>query len=114
MRPTVDAVKITLDKERTLRWDFNAQAAYEDATGENTLLKEFWDKPFTAKRIRLLLWACLVHEDEGLTLKQVGEMLSAKRGKGAIGALTAAFRAANSDTEDVDEDPDPNADLPTG
>ncbi len=114
MRPTVTPVKIVLDKERTLLWDFNAQAAYEDATGENTLLQEFFEKNANAKRLKTLLWACLIHEDEKLTQKQVGAMLTVKKGKEALKAVFDAIRAAAVDPTDADEEPDPNADLPTG
>jgi hypothetical protein len=73
MRPTVNPVKIDLDKERTLRFDFNAMANYEDATGANALLMD-WSKA-TAKQIKALVWGCLLHEDPALTLDQVGGML---------------------------------------
>jgi len=73
MRPTVNSVKIDLDKERTLRFDFNAMASYEEATGANALLMD-WAKA-SAKQIRALMWACLLHEDSSLTLEQVGGML---------------------------------------
>jgi len=79
MRPTVNSVKIDLDKERTLRFDFNAMAHYEEATGANALLMDI--KKFTAKQVRALMWACLLHEDSTLTLEQVGEMLHAGNAK---------------------------------
>ncbi len=66
------SVPIMLDKERHLLFDLNAMAAIEEATGKSI----FEEKAIAgllggAKGMRLLLWACLLHEDEQLTPKQV-------------------------------------------
>lgn len=69
-------VKVTLDKERNLLMDLNAMVAFEDATGKSMLNMETW-KSLSAKDIRALLWACLIHEDKILTIEQVGKMIHA-------------------------------------
>jgi len=87
VRQLVKSSKIALDRERALRYDFNAHAAFEEATGVCLLeavspLFEGVDgetpKPLAAmKRFRLrlfraLLWSGLIHEDPTLTERQVG------------------------------------------
>lgn len=79
MRPTVNAVKVELDKERTLRFDFNAMARFEEVTGMNSFLMDW--KKINAIQMRALMWACLVHEDPALTLDQVGSMLHSGNSK---------------------------------
>lgn len=87
------AVKITLDRERTLTLDMNAMAAFEEETGKSlisgTALGEMAMKDF-----RALLWACLVHEDESLTVKQVGALVHAGNLEEVGQAIAAAFERA--------------------
>lgn len=81
-------VAIELDKPRRLRYDLNALAEIEEGTG----------KPLTAleagnmgvKDLRLILWAGLIHEDEELTLKDVGKMVSGEN----IGEVLAKIKEA--------------------
>jgi hypothetical protein len=77
MRSPITTVKIELDKERTLRFDFNALALFEEATGLNTLENSMWDQ-VNARNLRALLWAALRHEDKTLSLEDVGSMISAQ------------------------------------
>lgn len=65
-------VKITLDKERTLRYDLNAMCTAEELTGES--LMDLMRKP-TIKNIRTTIWAGLIHEDANLTLTDVGALV---------------------------------------
>ena len=67
-------VKITLDKERTLKLDLNAMVAFEDATGKS--LFNFKVNNISSKDIRALLWSCLIRDDKTLTLEQVGELVT--------------------------------------
>jgi len=69
------AIKLTLDKERTLMFDLNAFAELEEIYGSvDIALKAI--EGGSMKAIRTLLWAGLLHEDDTLTAKQVGAMLS--------------------------------------
>lgn len=99
-------IKVKLDKERTLRFDMNAQVLFEDATGENTLDGAFWKKTMTAKTTRALIWACLVHEDKTLTLEQVGAFLTPKNSARVSVALNKALVASmpKGGEEDAEED----------
>lgn len=68
-------VPIVLDKPRTLVYDLNAFVELEDKYGTHRkALEAIQSKKL--KAIRAWLWAGLVHEDEFLTEKQVGSMLS--------------------------------------
>jgi len=67
-------VKITLDKERSLLYDFNALAALEEEYGDIEKALDALARG-SVKAIRAVLWAGLLHEDETLTVKQVGKML---------------------------------------
>lgn len=62
-------VKITLDRERTLRYDLNAMCMVEELTGES--LMDLMRKP-TIKNLRTVIWAGLIHEDPNLTKETVG------------------------------------------
>lgn len=71
---TAPTVAIELDKTRHLKLDLNAMAAFEEAAGQSMFtLKE----NMSARHLRALLWAALLHEDRELTLEQVGAMIHA-------------------------------------
>ena len=92
------AVPILLDRERKLCFDFNAMIAYEEATGKSLLevknINVLFASP-TLKSLRALLWACLVDDDETLTLKQVGSMLNLDKDRlaGIVEKLLEAVKA---------------------
>ena len=67
-------VKITLDRERTMRFDMNAMVDFEAVSGKN-VLKMNW-QTMNITDIRSLLWACLHGEDKSLTLEGAGSILS--------------------------------------
>lgn len=62
-------------KTRKLRLDFNALALIEERTGKTISDMGDW-KSLSAKHMRSMIWAALVHEDESITEKQVGSWLS--------------------------------------
>lgn len=74
MSKIAPTVKVELDKERNLFMDLNAMVAFEDKTGKSMLSMADLSS-LTAKDIRAMLWACLIHEDETLTVEQVGKMI---------------------------------------
>lgn len=65
-------VKVMLDKERSLVYDFNALALIEEHYDTMANAMEALSKG-SVRAIRVFLWAGLVHEDETLTLKEVGK-----------------------------------------
>lgn len=90
-------IEITLDRPRTLVFDFNAMVAIEEATGEAILAPGFWDrfqeKP-KAKILRGLLWACLLKDDPGLTLDQAGQMITFANMGQIIDKIIQAFNVS--------------------
>lgn len=71
----VKKVFVQLDKKRQLHLDFNAMVAFEDETGTSLFEMKDTDS-MSAKTIRALLWACLLHEDESLDIKDVGKFVT--------------------------------------
>lgn len=87
VRPTSKAVPLELGgKTRHLLLDFNALAAFEEKTGKN-VFKFDWDN-LSAKDTRVLIWACLLHEDPELMLEQVGSWMTFE----SIPEITAALQ----------------------
>lgn len=91
--PTAPTVKINLDKERTLLFDLNAMVEFEEATGKSLMSGESLSN-LGMKDIRALLWAGLVHEDEKITLKQVGKMVHLGNIEAISTSIESAFDAA--------------------
>jgi hypothetical protein len=102
MRPTIKTVKIDLDRERALRFDFNALSLFEETTGLNSLDASIWSS-LNAKSLRAMLWAALKHDDPSLTQEQVGAMLHS----GNIGyiteRITEAYKASTPDQPEGEE-----------
>ena len=69
---SVPSIKITLDKERHLRLDFNAISLVEETLGVK--FPEIQDN-VGVRDLRAIMWAGLRHEDPDLTIEQVGSML---------------------------------------
>ena len=69
------AVPLELDKPRTLMFDLNAFAELEGKYG-NMEQAFFAMQSGSMKAARTLLWAGLLHEDEKLTERQVGRMVT--------------------------------------
>jgi hypothetical protein len=89
----IKSVSINLDKERNLLFDLNAFAELEDVYGEI-------DEALNAigrgsiKAVRAVLFAGLVHEDESLTVKSVGKLVTLKNLQEVSAALTEAIKQA--------------------
>ena len=92
-------VKIILDgKERTLKFDLNALEAVEDDLGINLFDGTFeWKK--SVKLIKTMLWACLLHENETLTKKEVGSWIHPDNMKETLLKLDEAFEVAMPESE---------------
>jgi hypothetical protein len=91
-------------KEHQLRFTLNAFAELEDAYGSvDAAMKTL--QSGSMKAVRKLLWAGLLHEDENLTEKQVGNMLDTSNLQEFTQALTNALGVAMPDAEATD----PNA-----
>ena len=85
-------VKVNLDKPRSLIFDLNAMASFQEATGKNMFAGGIDN--MGPLELRALLWSCLVHEDEALTIKQVGAMLTTDNMQDVTTAIGKAFSLA--------------------
>lgn len=101
-------------KKRTLRFDINALADFEQETGMG--FGQLMSTRAVFATARALLWAGLKHEDRALTVEKVGSLLGkyVQAGGQIDKALTAAFEAANEqgafgDPKAEGEVADPNA-----
>lgn len=87
-------VKIMLDRERTLVLDLNSMVSYEEVTGKNLFNEGFESVNASAKDMRVMLWACLLHDDPSLTLEQVGSIISIDNMSKVASRLNEAFEVA--------------------
>lgn len=97
------AVKVSLDKERTIIVSLGALAQYERASGKRPLAGEFDGK--SASDTLYMLWACLHEEDKTLTVDQVGLMLTAEKLVEAPAALNKAIVQAFPTPKGKSDDP---------
>jgi hypothetical protein len=87
-------VKITLDKERTLRFTLNALAEIEDKLG--IPLQKMGEVELGVKAIRVMVWAGLLHEDEEITERAVGNMIDFGNLEEVQKAVAEAFAQATA------------------
>jgi len=130
-------VPITLDKPRTLLYDVNAMIDLGELLRVNLMTREGWDQlvgrmetpaPQTMddkpaeqfvpavpsfEKVRAIVWAGLRHEDETLTVRQVGAMLDPTDLASVIAAYTEAWQAADV-TETKSADPNALAPVTEG
>lgn len=107
--------KITLDKERHLRYDLNAMILYEELTGKdiidlfNSVFKKIKateegkpvkGKLFSLADTRALLYAGLKHEDPSLTLEKAGKMIDLYGIKLINESIVVAYSKGNKKDEE--------------
>lgn len=102
-------VKVTLGgRQRTLRYDLNALAELEEATG--TSLAELQSKTVGLRFLRALVWAGLLHQEPDLTQREVGAWIDGENLQevqdAAVKALTAAFSQASEGDQGNDSGPE--------
>ena len=103
----IKSVPVMLDKERHIRFDLNAFAELEEATG-NTLTDSIDDiGKGSLKTVRTVLWAGLVWEDPDLTPQMVGACIGMHNLGEVTEALTQAITAALPPMDDVKNVPEP-------
>jgi len=95
-------VIIDLDKPRSLRFDLNAMAAYEDATGKSAFA--IGDN-ISATSIRALLWACLIHVDDTLTIEQVGRLIHTGNMQEITTKINKLVQTSTDTGEEAEENP---------
>lgn len=101
------SISIVLDKTRNLRFDFNALCVLEEELGVS--LTDLGDKltgSLRFKDLRAIVWAGLLHEDEGLTLKDVGKLLDPSKLLEVAEAVGKAFSMAFPEPAAEDKEKD--------
>jgi hypothetical protein len=98
-------VIINLDKPRSLRFDLNAMAAYEDTTGKSAFA--IGDN-LTATSIRALLWSCLIHEDDKLKVEDVGSLIHAGNMQEITTKINQLVQTSTDTGEEAEENPNDN------
>ena len=68
-------VKIELDKERNLIYDFRAVRDFEKVTGKNILKPDTWEN-LSGTDVSVMLWACLKVDEPALTIDDVAALLN--------------------------------------
>lgn len=76
-KPKVKTITLSDGVEREIRYTLNAMAEMEDKYGSVQAAFEELDKG-SMKAARFILWAGLLHNDEGLTEQQVGNLIDIK------------------------------------
>jgi len=94
--------KIVLDRERTMRLDFNSLCSIEEVTGKSALSAEIFEAP-DARTLRALLWSCLKEDDESLTIEQAGRLITPKKLETIIGKISGIVEVAFGSDEDPTE-----------
>lgn len=84
-------VEIMLDKKRHLLYDFNAFAALEDEYGGVDEAIGAATKG-SLKALRAILWAGLLHEDELLSVKDVGRLIPMAEMDSIVEAIDSALK----------------------
>lgn len=75
MANNVQTIPIKLDRQRNIKIDLNTFADLEEVYGsKDEAVDAIQSGSF--KAIRTFLWLCLVHEDEALTERDVGAMMT--------------------------------------
>ena len=97
-------------KVRHLRLDLNAMVEFEEATGQSLFGVNITElSNMGAKALRALVWACLLHEDEELTLKDVGGWIKIDNLTDIANQINAAFEAAVPEPKGGEKDKPPLA-----
>ena len=99
-------VPIELDRPRGLKFDLNAFAELEDKFGSMDAAFQAMQKG-SLKAARTLLWAGLLHEDETLTERKVGGLVTLANLSGIMDSITSALTAAMPDVDEVVSAGDP-------
>ena len=99
-------IPIELDRPRGLKFDLNAFAELEDKFGSMDAAFQAMQKG-SLKAARTLLWAGLLHEDETLTERKVGGLVTLANLSGIMDSITSALTAAMPDVDEVVSAGDP-------
>lgn len=108
-------VKITLSDgvEREIKFTLNAMAELEDRYGSVEAAFKKLDEN-SMKALRCVLWAGLIHEDENLTEKQVGNLIDVQFMQSLMQSVGEAFQADMPEQPEQPEQTDQATALSNG
>lgn len=107
-------VEIKLDKKRMLKFDFNAYCTLED-TLAISLAEVSNPMSLGLRAHRAMLYCGLLHEDDNLTLAEVGQFFDDYDRKYILDKIVEAVKAANPEPEgEGEETPNPPQHVGTG
>lgn len=92
-------MEILLDKVRNIKFPLSSIEKLEDVSGENCLTGEYFSK-MTAKKLKLLLWAGLLHEDKALTIEAVSNLLDQYQVSELLDKVSHAYKLSLDPTDD--------------
>lgn len=105
VKPAVKTITLSDGIEREIKFTLNAMAELEDRYGSVQAAFEKLDEG-SIKAARFILWAGLLHNDEGLTEMQVGNLIDIKCLNNLMESMADAMQEDNpSETAEVS---DPN------
>ena len=97
-------VKLTLDRERTIKFDLNALCILQDELGDISTAFEGLSKS-DFKTIRILLFAVLAHEEnDDFTIKNAGALIDMENIGEVVEGLSRALTNSAPETEESEED----------
>jgi hypothetical protein len=83
-------VKIFLDRERTMKYDFYALSKLEEETGYSVLDEATWEN-MKIRDVVKFLWAGLIHEDPELSVDDVAKMIHFGNVRDVMNAISETF-----------------------
>lgn len=95
-------ITINLDKERHIKFDLNAFCELEDRFGDIQIAFESLQK-MSMKSIRTLLFVGLSHEDETLTEKTVGSLITMDNINNIADIISSVMSESMPEVEDMEE-----------
>lgn len=105
VRPKAKTITLNDGVERELKFTLNAMAELEDRYGSVQAAFEALDNN-SVKAARCILWAGLLHTEEGLTEMQVGNLLDVKSLQSIMASMSDALV---EDMPEQEEGAAPNA-----
>lgn len=97
VKPKVKTITLSDGVEREVRFTLNAMAELEDRYGSVQAAFEALDKG-SIKAVRCVLWAGLMHTDEGLTEQQVGNLIDMAYIQSLMDTMSEALEEDSADT----------------
>ena len=97
VKPKVKTITLSDGVEREIRFTLNAMAELEDRYGSVQAAFEALDNN-SIKAVRCILWAGLMHTDEGLTEQQVGNLIDMAYIQNLMDTMSEALVEDTADT----------------